>query len=577
MAALRSSNHPLYDASEVSMSIPAATTHYGRRGLWRWAVALVATVMLVVSGSGLVVFAQSGAGESRGPQFVPADATAYVEARMDMPDGQAEALAEFMTAFPGFADAGAFQLKLDEVLDGLISDATDGAIVFSGEMESFLTGEIGLALMDVVDASMGGGDPEMLVGIAISDRAGAESFVELLTADPEAPIVEEAYSDTSIISKEDASLAVTDEWILLSPTADLVKTGIDVLGGEASLADDADFMTAMARVPSSRLGAAYLDVQSLAPLVDLAGMAASGEAGLELPTDDLAALLPENMVAYLAADTDRLTLEAFITPGAPMDMLAVGESDLASLFPADTQLYVETRELGMLLESSLEGLLTTMDEEAAQQIAPIESMLGVPLPEFLDFLSDAAVGASLNSDGLWVGIAAEVTDDATAASRVERLMSIVRLLGAGAETGIAVEETSIGDATVTVITVPTEDLTAGAGLPIDIGDTISITVSDGTLLIGSGDFVETALTLAPVDSLGASAGYTDALGDDTVNAGVLYANVSSLLTEIDPLIGLMVPEWADIQPYVTGLDRLIAVGGIDDEVISTRMTVIVNQ
>jgi hypothetical protein len=480
------------------MSIPAPTTHNGRRGLWRWAVALVATVMLVVSGSGLVVFAQSGAGESKGPQFVPADATAYVEARMDMPDGQAEALAEFMTAFPGFADAGAFDMKLNEVLDGLVGDMTDGALAYSGEMESFITGEIGLALMDVVDASMSGGEPEMLVGIAVSDRAGAESFLDLLTASAEAP-VEETYSDTSIVTSDDASIAVTDEWILLSPTADLVKTGIDVLGGEASLAGDPAYMTAMARVPSSRLGAAYLDVQSLAPLVDLAGMAASGEAGLELPTDDLAALLPENMVAYLAADTDRLTLEAFITPGAPMDMLAVGESDLASLFPADTQLYVETRELGVLLESSLEGLLTTMDEEVAQQIAPIESMLGVPLPEFLDFLSDAAVGASLNSDGLWVGIAAEVTDDATAASRVERLLSIVRLLGAGAETGIAIEETSIGDATVTVITVPTEDLTAGAGLPVDIGDTISVTVSDGTLLIGSGDFVETALTLAPVD------------------------------------------------------------------------------
>jgi hypothetical protein len=53
--------------------------------------------------------------------------------------------------------------------------------------------------------------------------------------------------------------------------------------------------------------------------------------------------------------------------------------------------------------------------------------------------------------------------------------------------------------------------------------------------------------------------------------------VGSLLAEIDPLIGPMVPEWADIQPYTTGLDRLIAVGGIDDEVISTRMTVIVNQ
>ena len=53
------------------MSTPAATISTGRRGLWRWSVALVATVALVVSGSGLVVFAQSGAGESQGPAVRP--------------------------------------------------------------------------------------------------------------------------------------------------------------------------------------------------------------------------------------------------------------------------------------------------------------------------------------------------------------------------------------------------------------------------------------------------------------------------------------------------------------------------
>jgi len=156
-------------------------------------------------------------------------------------------------------------------------------------------------------------------------------------------------------------------------------------------------------------------------------------------------------------------------------------------------------------------------------------------------------------------------------------MSIIRLVGASSESGIAIEETTIGDNIVNVVTVPIEDAAAGAGLPIDIGDTISVTVADGTLLMGTGDFVETALTQSSVDSLGASAGYTDALGDDTTNAGVLYADISALLTAIDPLIGLMVPEWSDIQPYATGLDRFIAVGSVDDEVISSRMTVIASQ
>ena len=164
------------------MSTPAANVTTGRRGLWRWAVALVATVLLVVSGSSLVAFAQSGAGESKGPQFVPADAPIYIEARLDMPDGQGEALAEFLTAFPGFADTGTFEMKADEIVDGLVSRVTGGALSLSGEMGSFITGEIGLAMMDLAEAAMANDEPLILAGVAISDREAAQSFVDLLTA-----------------------------------------------------------------------------------------------------------------------------------------------------------------------------------------------------------------------------------------------------------------------------------------------------------------------------------------------------------------------------------------------------------
>jgi hypothetical protein len=218
-----------------------------------------------------------------------------------------------------------------------------------------------------------------------------------------------------------------------------------------------------------------------------------------------------------------------------------------------------------------------MDEDATQQVAPIESMLGEPLPTFLDFVSDAAVGASLTSDGLELGVAAEVTDEVVANTRVERLLSIARLASSGADSGVSIEETTVGDAAVTVITIPIDDAMAASGLPISVGDTISISVADGTLLIGTGDFVESALSGASVDSLGASAGYTDALADDTVNTGVLYANISSLLAVLDPMISMMVPEWAEIQPYATAQDRMIAVGTADDDVLGARMTVIVNQ
>jgi hypothetical protein len=255
-------------------------------------------------------------------------------------------------------------------------------------------------------------------------------------------------------------------------------------------------------------------------------------------------------------------------------MLPLGESDLAGTFPAETQLYVETRDLGSLLASALGALVASMDEETTAQMAPLEDMLGVPLPELLDFVSDAGIGAGFSSDGLWLGIAAEVNDPTAAAERVERLMSIVTILGASSDVGISIDTETVGDTDVQVITFPSDYV---SDLPFEIGHTISVALTDDTLLIGTGDFVTNALTQADTDSLGASAAYVDALGDDTTNSGIIYANIGSLLAELDPLLSAAMPEWADIAPYATALDRFIAVGTADEEVVSARMTVIVGQ
>ncbi len=583
------------------MSTPAVTTTHGRRGLWRWAVALVATAMLVVSGSGLVAFAQSGAGESQGPQFVPADAPIYIEARLDMPDGQGEALAQLLTAFPGFADAASFDMKMDELVAGLGGQV--GMDEIAGDVfGDILTGEIGIAISDLETTVMGGEDPAVIVGMALVDAEMAMPLAVSLAAGSgmEGDASEEMYGDTAIVSGFTSSAAVHGDWLLMSNDIEQIKVAIDVLEGNAeSLADDAAFATAFARVPTGHLGAAYVDLGSFGSFIDLADMMAAGQTGLDLPTDDLAALLPKDMVMYLAAEADRVHLEVLVTPGEGTPAVPVGESDLANLFPADTQLYVEARELGATVETSLNGLIEAM---AAQEEllpaddsmgalgamsdldmlfaedSPITDMLGAPLPEFLDFVVDAGVGAGMSSDGLWLGIAGEISDQAAAEDRVGNVISLIKLFGGNpAETGVSVTTEMVGDVEVTSVTVPLDDMTAESGLPIDLGDSISVAVDDGVLLIGLGDFVQAALSADGAGSLGASAGYTDALGDDTVNSGLMYVNISSLLAALDPMLSMMAPEWADIAPYATGFDRMIAVGTADDEVISVRMTVIVNQ
>ena len=119
------------------------------------------------------------------------------------------------------------------------------------------------------------------------------------------------------------------------------------------LADDADFTTAWSRLPAARLGAAYMDFAPFASLIDLASMMAEGQVGVAIPTEDFAALMPIDMVASLAAENDRVTFEAIVTPGEQTPETPVGESDLALSFPADTQVYLETRELGAYVENGL--------------------------------------------------------------------------------------------------------------------------------------------------------------------------------------------------------------------------------
>lgn len=583
------------------MSTPSATAP-SRRGLMRWSVAAAATAALVVSGSGLVVFAQSGAGESQGPLFAPADSVAYVEARLDLPAGQEEAVAQMLTAFPGFADAGSFDLKRDELLAMLAGQL--GATTGEGDLiGDVFTGEMGLALGDL-EAAMMGGEPTLVAGLAVADAEAAGTMMEGLMAGAGESTTESSYNDVTIytdtMSSPPVSLAMYDAWVLLGVGEGTVEGAIDVLDGSApGLAENEAFTTAWSRLPTPRIAAAWMDLTSLTGFVDLAGMMAESETGMALPMTDLAGLLPKDLTASLVAEPDRLTLEMMVTPGDDMPPEVLGDSDLAMTFPADTQVYLETRELGATIESGLNSVAQILAEQELAMTddpmdpmsalgdiellfgeeSPFTDMLGAPLPELLDFVGDASFGAGLSSDGLWVGMAGELNDPEAATERVSSLLTVLRLftMQMAEDGGIAIDTEMVGDVEVTNITLPLDALLAEQGLPIALGDTISVAVTDDTLLLGLGDFVESAILSDGSDSLGASEGYVDALAGDTPNAGVMYVNVASLVAELDPMLAMMAPEWTEIAPYAAGVDSLIVVPNEDDEVVSARMTVIVGQ
>ena len=77
----------------------------------------------------------------------------YGELRLDLPGDQRQAVGEFLSKFPGFADQAALEAKLDEVLDQLVKDASKGNRRTPTNIKPWFDGELGLQRRAVARAS----------------------------------------------------------------------------------------------------------------------------------------------------------------------------------------------------------------------------------------------------------------------------------------------------------------------------------------------------------------------------------------------------------------------------------------
>ena len=94
----------------------------------RWIAAggAIALVILVTALAAIVLTSSSPSSVLLG--YVPTDSVAYGEMRLDLPGDQRQKVGQFLSKFPGFADQAALETKLDEVLDRLISEGSQGKV-----------------------------------------------------------------------------------------------------------------------------------------------------------------------------------------------------------------------------------------------------------------------------------------------------------------------------------------------------------------------------------------------------------------------------------------------------------------
>lgn len=533
----------------------------------RWAIALLVTVAMLVATTGVVVFAQSGT--SGGPAFAPATSVAWAEIRLDLPGDQEEALGQLLGHLPGFADPAALDDKVDELLDQIVSEASDGDASWTGDIDPWSDRQFGIALLEIpTSASFDPDDlelddddaPSMVIGLGVKDRAALEArLATLLTKEP---VTTEQYAGATVTTvDDDVSFAVTDRYLLVSPHAADVKTSLDVLAGTTpSLAQDAAFEAAAQRIPANRLGAFYFALSALRPLIEAQ---LAGQQGAQVALGMLDQL-PAWVSGYTQAASDHLTVALEMQAPASMPVPGVRETDLASHFAPGTLVYVEVRDVGRTSHTGIEALLAQVPADSAEGLAQVEQMLGVPLEEFLDPIEDVAIGVGFSDGQPQVGIAATVSDPAAAQKRVTNLLALVRIVAARANATIA--ESTVGDTAVTTITLPAG--TVMPGQPV----TVSVALAGGHLYLGLGDFVETALTQDAGASLASDARFTTALAAaGTPNSGFAFVDLAGAQAALEAA-GAADDEGygTNVKPWLDALDSLVVSAIADQDAWSTK-------
>lgn len=554
------------EGTVVADAAPAAAApSMTMSGPWRWAVAGVATALIVGLLGAVFVLAQPRAGTpSTIARYAPSDTAALLELRQDLPGDQHNLLAQFMSHFPGFADQAAFDQKLDETLDSLFA-RSDGAISWPNDIKPWFGGEIGLFSSTVTPSP--GTPPSITFGLTVKagQRAALDSW---LTPRLGTGWQQTNYEGSTLWSgqlpgsTERVSLTWSDEALLVSTRVEDLQAALDARADRTSgLADDTFFLQQLAALRADRLGTFYFDGRALAQsLRDQLGSGLS-VAGM---SDSMLDSVAVRILGEVRAEGDHLalTIRGERPANVSLPPLSANRaSDLAELAPGDALLYAEVHDLGQSISFAIEQMLEPLASAQGSpfDLSTIEQALGTPPQQFFDFIVDASVSVSGLGGVPEVGLIASVDDMAIATARVNKLVGLVRALTQFGG-GVTFDEEQHGAATITVITLSS----AIGGAP---NTSIAISLTGGRLLIGTHEFVVGALDRTRDQSLAARPEYQAALtAGGTANTGVVFIDIAAAIGAFESLVPADARAEYDLnqRPFLAPLSNVAIVNTTDN-------------
>jgi hypothetical protein len=456
--------------------------------LRRLAIALTTLLGLVgatVVAGYLLVFS---VGTDRVAAAVPADAAAYATVYLQPTTGQQMNLAALMSNVPGFADAASLDQKIHEISARFLGQA---GIDYEADIRPWIGNQLSVAARP--GASLAD-QPRWLLLASLKNPALARAAMDRIAVGRGLTGAAGTYQEAPITVANGLAWAVQPDLLIVAPDRAALEEALDAYADRRpSLADKAEYIAAMRRLPADHLAAAYLDLKVLAGTAgiddQLGGYSAAGAALLAEPTG----LRVEATAPFDALAAPSAAREAFALASEP--------SSLADWMPPDTQAEAVIFGLRRSVEAAEEGLA---GEPGAQEITDALDQLrglaafglGIDLDDDLLPLFDAEAGlavSGLTAPSPRGQLLLRPADAVAAAASLERMRTALEQHGA------QVTERDAEGTTVTSVDIP------------QVGS-LSWAVSEDVIIAGL-DYQDVAAALAAwssADSLGRSDRYRSA-------------------------------------------------------------------
>jgi hypothetical protein len=562
---------------------PPPVQEPGRRNWLLPLVGVLGMVLLVAVGVFIFLNMQSSPANDparAGYAYLPDRSLMAMELRLDFPADQRDQFLTFVSRFPGFTDAASVEQRMQELLNEAIASATSGMATYQDDVEPWFAGWI-VAGGDLPTNPLMAEAPSFVAAIGSNDRAAAELAMERFRGadswtSQAGPGGTTIWVGSARFDGSSSSYAVTDDAIVVGMNAADVRRALETGSGNSpSLLEVSSFAAALARQPAGRMAMFWVDAEAMADFAEGAMPGGGMDDPFAFTCDAFPS--PRSIASSLYMRDGRAYIDVTVEMPEDAAQPQMRDSGLAQRMPANTFLFMDSREVG----STVSDLLDCLRDNPlmAGQLEEIEDGIGQPIDQLIGWAGDAALGVRYDGVRASGGLVIQVTDQPRAAEAMGQLRALIT-----ASAG------SMGE-----VTVRDEDYNGARMVTFEIGETgtelapppapsasLAYAFAGDLLIIG----VDASFTRAVIDtqaenSLNANPTYRraiDAAGGSS-NGGVMYLDFATTMALVEagmgavdgPGGGMIDDQMRDVREFMAALESMAVVSVVDGQASITRI------